>query len=248
MAQRDFERAAEWMPRNAAAFDALAGTKTKQGEWLAATHDWERALEIDSYHPRHLLYYAQALLYASSEIVTVPQPEAPPNLEAPEARCNADAGKPMSMKWNGMHVPRTAVMWRHQCRVMEVLDRALLYGADDSDVRYVRGFHFMTRLARPDLAAEEFRRSVELEPRNSENWNLYGQALYEAEPCRAVPVMIHYLRMCTVVSTCQSDELVPIWLDDIVKNAGCSDEVTSAAAQYKPFWEKRSSAEPASGR
>ena len=90
--------------------------------------------------------------------------------------------------------------------VLTVLDRALVYGEYDDDVRDARGRILLYELGRPADAIEDLRWATELEP-NSKRWYNYSLALYRIRDCKAAEALAIYRAVCAVGTTCSEKNL-----------------------------------------
>ena len=86
--------------------------------------------------------------------------------------------------------------------VLSTLDRALLYGAHDQDVRDARGRILLYELRRPGDAIADLRRATELNPGRKKYWYNYGLALYRVKDCKAAQALVTYRKLCAAGAKC----------------------------------------------
>jgi tetratricopeptide (TPR) repeat protein len=75
------------------------------------------------------------------------------------------------------------------------LEKALVYGAHDDDVRVQIGRLYWV-LGLNDHALAEIRKATELVPENAENWYFFGLALERTKSCDAINAYKTYLKLC----------------------------------------------------
>lgn len=105
--------------------------------------------------------------------------------------------------------------------VLSTLDRAMLYGADDENVRDARGRILLYELERPAESIADLRRATELNPRKKKYWYNYGLALYRIKDCEAVPALTTYLKVCEAGAKCKADN--PEWASEVIAGQAICD-------------------------
>ena len=99
--------------------------------------------------------------------------------------------------------------------VLSTLDLAMLYGANDEDVRDARGRILLYELNQPAEAIADLRRATELDPTRSKYWYNYGLAMYRAKDCEAEGALASYQSVCATSSDCSAAMLK--WAADAIR-------------------------------
>ena len=110
--------------------------------------------------------------------------------------------------------------------VLTVLDRALVYGEYDDDVRDARGRILLYELGRPADAIEDLRWATELEPNSKKYWYNYSLALYRIRDCKAAEAIATYREICAAGAACAERNVA--WAGEVVAHLKdtriCPDE------------------------
>ena len=98
---------------------------------------------------------------------------------------------------------------------LSTLDRALLYGAHDDDVRDTRGRILLYELNRPADAILDLERATQLDPGSKKYWYNYGLALYRTKDCKAVEALSTYRKVCEAGARCTKTSMA--WAAEVIE-------------------------------
>lgn len=98
--------------------------------------------------------------------------------------------------------------------VVNVLDRALVYGEYDDDVRDARGRILLYELGRPADAIEDLRWATELKPNSKRYWYNYSLALYRIRDCKAAEALATYREVCAAGAACAEKKVA--WAGEVI--------------------------------
>lgn len=98
---------------------------------------------------------------------------------------------------------------------LSTLDRALLYGAHDDDVRDARGRILLYELNRPADAILDLERATQLDPGSNKYWYNYGLALYHTKDCKAVEALSIYRKVCEAGARCTKTNMA--WAAEVIE-------------------------------
>lgn len=90
---------------------------------------------------------------------------------------------------------------------LAALDKALVYGSLDVDVRYARGYLLLYWLERSAESLDDLRFTTEFDPENQTYWYHYGNALYRLRDCATVDALKQMLRVCDAKKECREKDI-----------------------------------------
>ena len=104
---------------------------------------------------------------------------------------------------------------------LQALDKAMIYGAFDADVRDTRGRLHLYELKDPENGLDDLKFATELNPKSSKYWYNYGLALYKLDNCNAKKALSNYLQICNENGRCSDYSMK--WAGEVI-------------AYQKKFW------------
>lgn len=158
-----------------------------------ALDDYQIALALDPYNPDLL---TDAVVALREIPVLFPQRGAEfKKLWRLPSTCKTEPARPR--QFTIVHVsaqrPESVKIF---CAVESLLDKALIYGSSDLNVREMRGILYLYAFRLPDRAAVEFAKAIALDDRIAKIWANYAVSLHEIGDCRAIAAYKKYIEMC----------------------------------------------------
>lgn len=197
---KEFDQAtrpgSEWMSTLRSRALALRNHGYKTHSFAAyrmAMEDYQAALTLDPYNPDLL---TDAVVVVREFPVRFPERAAEfEKLWRLPATCKSGRENLRPLKLNRAPMPGPEMI-KSFCAVENLLDKALVFGSSDPNVRDMRGVLYLFALRLPELAAEEFAKAIEIHDSHAKSWENYATSLHELGDCRAVAAYRKYIELC----------------------------------------------------